>query len=189
MLKRLMIASSPKARRCCRASALLAFGMITSDAVHRNHMIERSATRRSDPPQPLSQHFLAPESRSGKFADVPGLSLLYCVNQQLGREQRNARFFLPIPVLRKFFRRKFVIALQDNARQGKLGFHGTFQPLPHPSLLRLVANPIPTSLARLLQTPFRRSSTSAALFRPLHPSRRYLQSSTGFLDFSPVWRV
>jgi len=44
----------------------------------------------------------------------------------------HARFFLPIPVLRKIFRRKFVIALQHNFRQGKLGFHGTLKPLAHP---------------------------------------------------------
>ena len=37
------------------------------------------------------------------------------------------------------------------------------------SLFRLVANPIPTPLARLFQTPFRRSRTSTVLFRPLHP--------------------
>jgi len=43
-----------------------------------------------------------------------------------------ARFFLPIPVLRKVFRRKFVIALKRNFRQGKLGFHGTLKPLAHP---------------------------------------------------------
>src|SRR3989442_1284886 len=44
----------------------------------------------------------------------------------------HARFFLPIPVLRKVFRRKFVIALKRNFRQGKLGFHGTLKPLAHP---------------------------------------------------------
>jgi hypothetical protein len=44
----------------------------------------------------------------------------------------HARFFLPIPVLRKVFRRKFVIALQRNFRQGKLGFHGTLKPMAHP---------------------------------------------------------
>ena len=43
-----------------------------------------------------------------------------------------ARFFLPIPVLRKVFRRKFVSALQRNFRQGKIGFHGTLKPLAHP---------------------------------------------------------
>jgi putative transposase/transposase-like zinc-binding protein len=43
-----------------------------------------------------------------------------------------SRFFLPIPVLRRVFRRKFVIALQRNFRQGKLGFHGALKPLAHP---------------------------------------------------------
>jgi Putative transposase len=43
-----------------------------------------------------------------------------------------ARFFLPIPVLRKVFRRKFVIALKRNFRQRELGFHGTLKPLAHP---------------------------------------------------------
>src|SRR6266700_2418747 len=43
-----------------------------------------------------------------------------------------SRFFLPIPVLRKVFRRKFVLALQRNFRQGKIGFHGTLKPLAHP---------------------------------------------------------
>ncbi len=44
----------------------------------------------------------------------------------------HSRFFLPIPVLRKVFRRKFVIALKRNFRQGKLRFHGTLKPLAHP---------------------------------------------------------
>ena len=44
----------------------------------------------------------------------------------------HARFFLPIPVLRKVFRRKFVSALKRNFRQGKIGFHGTLKPLAHP---------------------------------------------------------
>ncbi len=43
-----------------------------------------------------------------------------------------ARFFLPIPVLRKVFRRKFVSALKHNFRQGNIGFHGTLKPLAHP---------------------------------------------------------
>src|SRR5215469_13341680 len=42
------------------------------------------------------------------------------------------RFFLPIPVLQRVFRRKFVIALKRNFRQGKLGFHGALNPLAHP---------------------------------------------------------
>src|SRR5882762_6940953 len=56
-----------------------------------------------------------------------------------------SRFFLPIPMLRRVFRRKFVIALKRNFRQGKLGFpwHSEAPRSPR-SLLRLVANPIPT---------------------------------------------
>jgi hypothetical protein len=42
----------------------------------------------------------------------------------------HSRFFLPM--LRKVFRRKFVIALKRNFGQGKLGFHGTLKPLAHP---------------------------------------------------------
>jgi hypothetical protein len=41
-------------------------------------------------------------------------------------------FFLPVPVLRRVFRGKFVAALQRNFRQGKLGFHGHLKPLAHP---------------------------------------------------------
>ena len=44
----------------------------------------------------------------------------------------HSRFFLPIPVLRKVFRRKFVSALKHNFRQDKIGFHGTLKPLAHP---------------------------------------------------------
>src|ERR1700688_922333 len=60
----------------------------------------------------------------------------------------HSRFFLPIPVLRKVFRRKFVIALKRNFRQGKLKLPCHPKALrPPQSLLRLVANPIPTPLA------------------------------------------
>src|SRR5208283_148458 len=41
-------------------------------------------------------------------------------------------FFLPVGVLRRVFRGKFVAALQRNFRQGKLGFHGNLKPLAHP---------------------------------------------------------
>jgi len=52
------------------------------------------------------------------------------------RVRSHARFFLPIPlpipVLRRLFRRKFVIALKRSFRQGQLGFRGTLKPLAHP---------------------------------------------------------
>jgi hypothetical protein len=42
-----------------------------------------------------------------------------------------SRFFLPVKVLSRVFRGKFVAALQRNFRQGKLGFHGNLKPLAH----------------------------------------------------------
>jgi putative transposase len=41
-------------------------------------------------------------------------------------------FFLPVKVLSRVFRGKFVAALKHNFRQGKLGFHGHLNPLVHP---------------------------------------------------------
>src|SRR5271169_3531531 len=41
-------------------------------------------------------------------------------------------FFLPVKVLSRVFRGKFVAALQRSFRQGKLGFHGNLKPLAHP---------------------------------------------------------
>jgi len=46
--------------------------------------------------------------------------------------QPHYRFFLPVKVLSRVFRGKFVAALQRNFRQGKLGFHGNLKPLAHP---------------------------------------------------------
>jgi hypothetical protein len=40
-------------------------------------------------------------------------------------------FFLPVKVLSRVFRGKFVSALKRNFRQGKLGFHGNLKPLAH----------------------------------------------------------
>jgi hypothetical protein len=40
-------------------------------------------------------------------------------------------FFLPVKVLSRVFRGKFVAALKRNFRQGKLGFHGNLKPLAH----------------------------------------------------------
>jgi len=41
-------------------------------------------------------------------------------------------FFLPVKVLSRVFRGKFVFALKRNFRQGKLGFYGNLKPLAHP---------------------------------------------------------
>ena len=54
----------------------------------------------------------------------------------------HSRFFLPIPVLRRVFRRKFVIALKRNFRQAKLGFHGALKPLAHPKAFSASLRPL-----------------------------------------------
>jgi hypothetical protein len=41
-------------------------------------------------------------------------------------------FFLPVKVLSRVFRGKFIAALKRNFQQGKLGFHGNLKPLAHP---------------------------------------------------------
>jgi Putative transposase/Transposase zinc-binding domain len=46
--------------------------------------------------------------------------------------QPRYRFFLPVKVLSRVFRGKFIAALQRNFRQGKLDFHGNLKPLAHP---------------------------------------------------------
>jgi hypothetical protein len=43
-------------------------------------------------------------------------------------------FFLPVKVLSRVFRGKFMAALKRNFRQGKLGFHGNLKPLAHPKV-------------------------------------------------------
>jgi hypothetical protein len=43
-------------------------------------------------------------------------------------------FFLPVKVLSRVFRGKFVSALKRNFRQGKLGFHGNLKTLAHPKV-------------------------------------------------------
>jgi hypothetical protein len=43
-------------------------------------------------------------------------------------------FFLPVKVLSRVFRGKFVSALKRNFRQGKLGFYGKLKPLAHPKV-------------------------------------------------------
>jgi predicted Zn-ribbon and HTH transcriptional regulator len=44
------------------------------------------------------------------------------------------KFLLPVAVLKKVFRAKFTEALQEAFRRGKLGFHGTLEPLGRPKV-------------------------------------------------------
>ena len=89
-------------------------------------------------------------------------------------------FFLPVKVLSRVFRGKFVAGL-------KTAFQCRRTPVPRTSLtacgtarLRLLAaGTVPSRLGRLLQTAFRRARTRAALSRRLHSSRRHLQPQVG----------
>jgi len=85
-------------------------------------------------------------------ADIGFFSVLHTCNQKLQHHphvhcvvpavglspdrthwiQPRYRFFLPVKVLSRVFRGKFVAALQGNFRQGKLGFHGNLKLLASP---------------------------------------------------------
>src|SRR5438094_9285354 len=63
------------------------------------------------------------------------------------------RFFLPITVLRRVFRGKFVAGLKSAFERGQLHLAGELAPLTHPKFLRGLAAPaLPQRLDRLLQT-------------------------------------
>ena len=52
------------------------------------------------------------------------------------------RFFLPVKVLRRVFRGKFVDALRDAFAQGQLGFHGQLKPLASPQAFSSFLRPL-----------------------------------------------
>ena len=89
------------------------------------------------------------------------------------------RFFLPIAVLRRVFRGKFVASLKSAFERRQLHLC-TWRTRPaHPSqvLRGLAASALPQRLDRLLQTALRRTRLRAAVSRPLYPPRRHFQPS------------
>jgi hypothetical protein len=120
---------------------------------HRRDSVSQESATSAHHPEPGRKH---PAYRLGSHSpshSVDGFfSVLHTWNQKLEHHPHahgvvpagglsldhslwvpsRSRFSLPIPVLRRVFRRKFVIALKRNFRQGKLGFHGTLKPLAHP---------------------------------------------------------
>ncbi len=89
------------------------------------------------------------------------------------------RFFLPIAVLRRVFRGKFVAALEVRFPTRPTA-HGRRTRAAHPSqVLRcLAASALPQRLDRLLQTTLRRTRVRAAVSWPLYSPRHHLQSQT-----------
>jgi hypothetical protein len=93
-----------------------------------------------------------------------------------------SRFFLPVKVLSRVFRGKFVAALKRNFRQGKLGFHGKLKPRAHSKVFSAwIRTLFRNDWHVYSKRPLRRRRASALLLRPLHPSRGYLKPSTRLL--------
>ena len=89
------------------------------------------------------------------------------------------RFFLPIAVLRRVFRGKFVAALKSAFRAPPAApGRRTCAARPSQVLRCLAASALPQRLDRLLQTTLRRTRVRPAVSWPLHPPRRHLQPST-----------
>jgi Transposase zinc-binding domain/Putative transposase len=89
-------------------------------------------------------------------------------------------FFLPIGVLSRIFRGKFVAGLRDAFHRGELQFHGSLAPLSQPrafaAWLRVLFR---HHWGRLLQEALRWTGTCVALSRRIHASRRHLQRKAG----------
>jgi Transposase zinc-binding domain/Putative transposase len=86
------------------------------------------------------------------------------------------RFFLPIAILRRVFRGKFIAGLKSAFERGQLHMTGELAPArPSQVLRRLAASALPQRLDRLLQTTLRRTRVCPAVSRSLYPSCRHLQ--------------
>ena len=91
-------------------------------------------------------------------------------------------FFLPIKVLGKIFRGKFVDGLRLAFRGRRLTFAGQIQHLAESkNFSSLSSNIIPSGLGGLCQAGLRRARTSRALPRTLYSSCCDFQSSIAFL--------
>ena len=97
-----------------------------------------------------------------------------------------SRFFLPIQVLRRVFRGKFVAGLKRAFQHQQLTLLGRSGPPRSAQDLRFLAPPpVPKGLGGLLQTTLRRPRVCAPVSGPLHPSRGHLQPSPGLVCRRP----
>ena len=87
-------------------------------------------------------------------------------------------FFLPVRVLSKLFRGKFVHHVRAAFERGDLGFHGRLAELRNRTAFEsLLADSLRQEMARLRQATVRSTRTRTALPGSLHPPRRDLQRS------------
>ena len=100
-------------------------------------------------------------------------------------------FFLPVKVLGRVFRGKFVAALRRAFQNGRLRFHGDLKPLAQPKTFSSWLRPLfRKDWVVYAKRPFG-GRACAPLSGPLYPSRSHLQSPTDLLRDDKVtfrWR-
>ena len=84
-------------------------------------------------------------------------------------------FFLPVEVLARVFRGKFIAGLKTAFHQGKLEFHGHLASLAEPRCFAGWLRVLFRQPGCLLEASLRQARTCATLSRHLHPSRRHRQ--------------
>ena len=89
-----------------------------------------------------------------------------------------SHFFLPVKVLSRVFRGKFLAGLRCALRSKRLAFHGECWPLANEkTFCHLSVHSVPAGLGRLCQAAVWWARTRPALSRSLYPSRRHFQPS------------
>ena len=89
-----------------------------------------------------------------------------------------AKFLLPVRVLAKLFRRRFLEQLQQLHATGRLQFFGDQAGLSDPTCLPPPPDAAPQeAVGRLRQAAVLRPASGARLFVPIHPPRRHLEPS------------
>ncbi len=92
------------------------------------------------------------------------------------------RFFLPIKVLSRVFRGKFVAGLKQAFQDGRFCFHGNLALLAKPKIFAAWLRPLfRKDWVVYAKPPFGGPRACAPVSRPLHPSRGHLQPSLGVL--------
>ncbi len=93
----------------------------------------------------------------------------------LGRED----FFLPVRVLSRVFRGKFMAYLKQAIGRGKLDYHGSLAPLADPDAMeQLLDQAVRHDWVVYAKTPLRRPRGGVEVPRPLHPPCGDLESAT-----------
>ena len=89
-----------------------------------------------------------------------------------------SRFFLPVRVLSRVFRGKFVAGLRQAFQRNKLVFHGVCLPLAQEkAFAAFLRTLVPAGLGRVRQAPVWWTRARSAVLGALHASRRHLQPS------------